>query len=321
MSIIKTIEKNKKIIIYVAFIVILAFLGIRGLNSHYKKQETIKEKQYQTDNQANNQNNVESEITENKNDNIVAYSTETKSIPKTIEAFVYYCNIKDVESAYKMLTDECKNAMFPTVDDFKQIYVDYIFDIDRTYKLDKWIAETDKVIYLITLYGDILATGNTDDVVQDYYTIIKQDNGVYRLNINSYIYGKKIDSESTYNDITVKIENIDVYEDREGATITITNNSNKVVCIKGNTPNENVYIESKNNRQYSLIDGLFNIEDSILQPHSAIRYDIEYNKSYSLMDKAEYLVFNDVILDYNEYLDSINNNKPYNNRTSIKINY
>ena len=225
MSIIKTIEKNKKIIIYVAFIVILAFLGIRGLNSYYKKQETIKDKQYQTDKQVNNQDNVESEITENTNDNIVAYSTETKSIPKTIEAFVYYCNIKDVESAYKMLTDECKNAMFPTVEDFKQIYVDYIFDIDRTYKLDKWIAETDKVIYLITLYGDILATGNTDDVVQDYYTIIKQDNGVYRLNINSYIYGEKIDNESTYNDITVKIENIDVYEDREGATITITNNT------------------------------------------------------------------------------------------------
>ena len=321
MSIIKTIEKNKKIIIYVAFIVILAFLGIRGLNSYYKKQETIKDKQYQTDKQVNNQDNVESEITENTNDNIVAYSTETKSIPKTIEAFVYYCNIKDVESAYKMLTDECKNAMFPTVEDFKKIYVDYIFDIDRTYKLDKWIAETDKVIYLITLYGDILATGNTDDVVQDYYTIIKQDNGVYRLNINSYIYGKKIDNENTYNDITVKIENIDVYEDREGATITITNNSNKVVCIRGNTTNENVYIESKNNRQYSLIDGLLNIEDSILQPHSAIRYDIEYNKSYSLMDKAEYLVFDDVILDYNEYLYSINNNKPYNNRTSIKIKY
>lgn len=321
MSIIKTIEKNKKTIIYVTFIVIFVFLGIRGLNSYYKKQEIIKDKQYQTDSQDNNQDNVESEITENTNDNIVAYSTETKSIPKTIEAFVYYCNTKDVESAYKMLTDECKNAMFPTVDDFKQIYVDYIFDINRTYKLDKWIAETDKVIYLITLYGDILATGNTEDVVQDYYTIIKQENGVYRLNINSYIYGKKIDSESTYNNITVKIENIDVYEDRECAMITINNNSDKVVCIRGNTPNENVYIESINNRQYYLIDGLFNIEDSMLQPHSVIRYDIEYNKSYSLMDKAEYLVFNDVILDYDEYLDSINNNIPYNNRTSIKIKY
>ena len=101
MSIIKTIEKNKKTIIYVTFIIIFVFLGIRGLNSYYNKEEIIKEKQYQSD----NQDNVKVEVPEQTNDDLVKYSTETKSIPKTIEAFVNYCNNKDYRKRYSYLFD------------------------------------------------------------------------------------------------------------------------------------------------------------------------------------------------------------------------
>lgn len=313
MNIKRIINKNGKLIWYVSLIIVFVFIAIKSLNSYYEKDEEIKKVQAAEDDKI-------SKVTQDTTNTNTSYSTESKSMPKAVSSFVNYCNNKELENAYKMLTEECKKAMFPTIEIFEETYINNTFNITRTYELEKWSTEGNKTTYLISLYGNILATGGADNYIQDYYTLIENDNGVYRLNINNYIYGEDKNIETTVNNITVKLGNVDVYEDHEEATITITNNSSKMISLTGNRYRENIYLKNLEGIEYSSLNSEFDNEELVLKPHTSQTYIVEFNKSYSSNNKASYLVLSDVILDYEEYINS-NNKNNYSNRTNITVKY
>jgi len=318
MNIIRFINKNARLIFYIIFIIAFVFWGIRYLNSYYEEQEEIKKVQVTESNQISKV--TEGDTNNNDNTSNMVYSTECKTSLKAIKSFVHFCNNKEIDNAYKMLTDECKNAMFPTVDEFEKVYINNIYNITRTYDLEKWSTEGDKNTYLISLYGSVLETGNSNNYTQDYYTLIKNDEGVYRLNVNCFIYGEKRNIETTVNGITVKIENVDVYDEYEKATIVISNNTSKQICLTGNKNREKIYLQDANNLIYLSLNSVFDMDEIVLEPNSAQTYVIQFNKVYSATNKANYLVLSDVILDYEEYSNS-DDKSYYSNRTSIKVNY
>ena len=131
------------------------------MNSYYEKKELKKIEEI-------NKNKIEIQ------EEIVTgdyYSIESNSIERTMDSFVKYCNNKEIENAYKMLTQECKNAMFPTIEDFEKIYINNIYNVEREHRLIEWGTEGDKSIYQVTLYADILATGNANNLTQEYYSL------------------------------------------------------------------------------------------------------------------------------------------------------
>jgi len=202
MNIKRIIDKNGKLIWYIGLIIIFVLLAIKSLNSYYEVQEQKKQAEM-------SENILNSDP--NKNE-IIDYSTESTTVKKTIASFVNYCNKRELENAYKMLTDECKNAMFPSIEYFEKLYINNIYNVERTFEVAKWATDGNKSIFLVTLYGDILATGKTDNYIQEYYTFVKNDKGMYKININNYIYGEDRNLESTVNNIKVKIGHVDIYE-------------------------------------------------------------------------------------------------------------
>lgn len=308
MNIKRIIDKNQKLIWYVALIIAFAFFAIKSLNSYYEKDE-IRKKNELTE-KANAQEEV---ITESD------YTVKSDSIELTMSSFVNYCNKRNLESAYKMLTDECKEAMFPTVDDFEKVYINNVYSVEREYELLKWSTDGNLYTYLVTLYGDILATGGTAGSTQEYYTFVKESDGNYKLNVNNYIFGEDRDIESTVSNITIKIGHVDIYEEYEEAQITITNNTSKTISLTGNKYNKNMYLQNSKNTTYSSFGSEFD-EEIVMKPNSVRNFTVKFNKTYSSSNKAQYLVLSDVILDYEGYLqseDKIN----YSNRTSIQIEY
>lgn len=318
MNIKRFINRNGKLIWYIALIIVFVFFIISYFNSYYEKEENVKKVQM-------SENDNFSKVTENNSNYnsetvIMTYSTDCKTSLKAIKSFIYYCNNKDIENAYKMLTEECKNAMFPSVEEFEKIYINNIFNIQRTYELEKWSTEENKNTYLISLYGSILETGKLDEYTQDYYTLIKNDEGIYRLNINNFIYAEKKNVEISTNGVAVKIENVDIYDEYEKVTITITNNTSKQICLTGNKSNENIYLLDANNITYLSLNSIFDREDLVLEPKTTQTFTVQFNKIYNATNKANTLVLSDVILDYEEYLNS-DNKESYSNRTSIKVGY
>lgn len=315
MNIKRVIDKNSKLIWYVILIIAFALFSIKVLNSYYEKDAERKKIEI-INNEKNEATKNKTEIDETNNN-----SVESDSIEKTMKSFVNYCNNGEIENAYKMLTDECKNAMFPTIDYLEKNYIDKIYNINRTYEMVKWSTDENKTTYLVKLYGDLLATGGTDsNYTEDYYTFVENDNGIYKLNINNYIYGEDRNIEETIQNITIKIANVDVYEEYERVKITIVNNTSKTICLTGNKYKKNIYLQNLKGTTYSSLNSKFDNEEIIMKPNEIQTLWVEFNKVYSSTNKAQYLVLSDVILDYEDYLNC-EDKDTYSYRTSIKVQY
>ena len=58
--------------------------------------------------------------------------TQTNSL-ETLDEFINYCNDNKVNEAYNLLSEDCKNQLYPTVEQFKENYYKYIFNINKWY--------------------------------------------------------------------------------------------------------------------------------------------------------------------------------------------
>ena len=90
--------------------------------------------------------------------------------------------------------------------------------------------------------------------------------------------------------------------------------------MTGNKYVKNIYLQNSGETTYSSINSKFDNEEIIMEPGSTRYFTIKFNKAYSATSKAQYLVLSDVILNYEQYLDS-NDKTNYSNRTSIKVRY
>ena len=58
-------------------------------------------------------------------------------INETVDTYFNYCNNKQYEEAYSMISDDCKKVYFPTIDRFKE-YVDLVFNEKKIYYLQNY---------------------------------------------------------------------------------------------------------------------------------------------------------------------------------------
>ena len=102
---------------------------------------------------------------------------------KVIDKFISYCNNKEFINAYNLISEECKNEMFPTVEDFINNYCNEIFKTTKIYEMQNWKNRT----YRIKLYDNPMETGRegNGEFIENYFTIIEK-NGKILLSISNY---------------------------------------------------------------------------------------------------------------------------------------
>lgn len=81
--------------------------------------------------------------------------------------FINYCNEGKIELAYAMLSEACKIDKYKTIEEFKEKYIDQVFNINIC---NNNIKEKDN-IYMVTLIQDMLLTGKTDSILETSYKI------------------------------------------------------------------------------------------------------------------------------------------------------
>lgn len=310
MNIKRMIDKNYKLIWYIILIIVFILFIIKSFNTYYENDEQRKKAELIE----NQKNEDETEFIEK------VYNITSNSIEETMDSFVNYCNTRKLENAYKMLTQECKDAMFPTLEHFEKIYVNKIYNIKRKYELERWTTEGNKSVYLVALYGDILATGGIENLIKEYYTFVELDNGIYRLNINNYIYGEYRNLTNTDQGLTIKIGQVDVFNEYESVELTITNDTSKTICLTGNKYSEKIYLQDSNGLIYESLNSEFDQQQIILNPGSYRTFVVKFNKIYDVSDKKMFLTLSDVILDYDEYIQ-LKDKQNYYKRTEVKVDY
>ena len=146
---------------------------------------------------ANSYKNIEPNKVVNKNENTVVQDnininsaitgttggTTAKKETEVIQQFIQYCNEGKTTEAYNMLSNECKENIYPKIDNFIKDYYKNNFNESKSFNIQRWAGS----IYKVDLKENMLHTGKiSTENKQDVMTVV-YDEGTYKLNINSFI--------------------------------------------------------------------------------------------------------------------------------------
>ena len=254
----------------------------------------------------NNSSSDTEDITENLNNELNSITLTTDESVLTgdtisdgsekleiIDKFIEYCNNQDIESAYNLLSDECKDEMYQDLESFKTVYYDSVFNgTEKSVEIANWINDTYKVDFSI----DLLTTGtyDTEEVIQDYITIVKNDDDEYKLNINGFIKRTYSSKSGECNGLTINVEEINTYMDYETYTFEIVNESGASVVLGDLDVEYTTYLTDENDVKYSAYLHELSSAQLNVSKGQTKELKIKYYSKYSSVKNIESIVFSGV---------------------------
>lgn len=293
------INQNIRNIIIVIIIILFVVSGIKLLNNIVKeKRENEQLKGPEKKVTYVEEKQSKAAISNEKIDK----EKTTKNI-NVINEFINYCNSGKVEDAYALISDECKSIYYKTVEDFREYYYNQVFNTTKLVDLQAWINNKKGVTYKIELTEDFLSTGlyNQNEYIEEYYTIVKDDDKNTKININKFIDLENISRENTKNDITIKCVEKEIHKEYEIYKFIVTNNSDEDIMLDSLEDTDSVYLEGDNEVIYSAYMHELVEDDLIIGNGKTKEIKIKFNKFYNPDMNIEKVYFNDIVCNYNEY--------------------
>ena len=293
-SIKRVYNQNRRNIWLVIIIIAFLFIIFRLINTFYSNSRRIEREALQ-----NNVNNT-NDISEENNNIIISNSSATgetisnsslKTDTDVITEFLENCNNGNVEEAYNMLTDECKEEMFSTVEDFRTFYYGNIFNGSKvTFEIENWVND----IYKVDIVPDMLSTGKVNNTVMQDYITVDNYTGEYKLNINNYISRRDINKSQEKDNVKITVNYRDTYMEYEEYNLTIENNGETSIVLDDLTNLESMYIEDQNEMHYTAYTHEITKDMLEIPSGTSKTIEIKYYSRFSSSRNIEKLVFSNV---------------------------
>lgn len=306
----RVIFENRYKILAIIVAIILVLCLIRALNELAKQQA----KKKNTSTQINTQSSYKPQETLVLGEDVS--NAKQQESTKIMDEFISYCNKKEIEKAYNLLTDSCKEEIFnSSIENFKTNYVEKIFTSFKTYNMQAWINAINTT-YKVRILNDVLSTGTTGEVIEDYVTIVKQNNQ-YKISVNSYITKTDINKKTEKNGVVITVTSKNTYMDYEIYNIKVENNTKNTILLDTKTKQKSAYITSSKNVTYSAF--MHEVDNAYLsiKPQLYTNTSIKFNKIYSPNISINKLTFTDVVTNLEEY-NQLQNKSEYQ-KTIIEV--
>ena len=287
-------NRNREVIWFFIFVFFAIIALIHFVNSKVNKnnivenisQTTLEEKE----------SHYEIPVVATQDTSTFSANIDEKDI---IANFIDFCNNGNIREAYKLLSLDCKEALYPTEEAFLKEYYNKIFNDRKTYSLQFWSKENNKCIYLIYLEDDLLSTGrSTNYKNSDYYTVVNKNNEYY-LNINGFIEKKDLNYSQTNNNVDINIVSEEIYADYIVLNVNVSNQNYKKILLDSGENSNSVYVEDNKGVCYlSYLYEKSNNDLTILQGENA-KVKIKFAKPYKNDITVRKVIFSDILLNYN----------------------
>lgn len=301
-KLIKFYYDNKTKIIKIGLLIIFILLIIQLMNYIAKLNNQKEEKgtliSTEQNNNDSNKENTNTSVTTEKSA-VTGELVDEKQITNAqniIEQFVSYCNNGETEKAYNLLSKDCKDEVYKSLEAFETLYYKENLDgnIKKTATIENWFGNT----YAVYISTDIMATGKIEDTKKrDYYTLVDED-GSTKLNINSFIKKENINKEQTENNITYKIISKNVYMDYEEYTVQVQNGSENTILLDSMQSTKTIYLEDEKSVKYYCYTNEIISEFLKVNKGASTQLKLRFMRSYSSSQKNVSLVFSDIITNY-----------------------
>ena len=213
-------------------------------------------------------------------------------INETIDTYFNYCNNKQYEEAYQMVSDDCKRIYFPTLEDFKK-YVDIVFDENKIYYLQNFSNYNGTYIYRMRIMEDLMATGLTNKDNLYFYEekiALKEEDDKISLSLRQYITSENIEEiyEDDYVKITIKSK--DVFYEQEIYNIEVKNKTSKTVVLADTQESNEIILQVGSEMRGTDVDNLY----VVIYPEETQEYSLAFTKFYDEENLPAGLIFNAV---------------------------
>ncbi len=294
-KIIRMWNQNRKKIIIIALGVVFIFAIIQVLNQVAKE-----ENQKKANNNVSPVQNYQKLPTTSSRTGEVVSEEKTKTNVNIIENFVQACNNEDTKKAYDLLTDECKNTLFPTEQEFIDNYYNLIFKTKKTIDIENYKNSSKTNTYIVTFYEDSISTGNVSSS-QNYGDYITVDKDSQKLSINSLIKVKEINKSTEKNGIKITVLRQELYKDYEIYEIKAENYTDKTVLLDTMSSSRKIYIMDNSKIKNTI--AINEIADSLLQitSYGAKTMSMKFYKSYDSNSITKKVIFTDIVEDNAKY--------------------
>ena len=243
--------------------------------------------------------------------NVVSYNNESKSmvnggsvsnkysedLGKFINQFFTHCIEHDPYTAYSMLSNDTKQLFYPTEELFERNYYQSKFTEDKQFSFQSWSSSNNIFIYQVKIFDNMLATGKTSDNYIEEYVTISNENGEYKLNLNSYLGKKIINKKAENNDVIIQVLKVDRYLDYEVYSLSIQNKKDKSIILDTRKKDGTCYIEDKLNNKFDAL--LYENKDIDFEysPNEKKTIQIKFNDAYRSNLEIKSINFTDIIVD------------------------
>ena len=204
---------------------------------------------------------------------------DVEKVNNTIDTYFSYCNNKEYQNAYNMLTKDCQEYLYNnSISEFKA-YIDNLFENKKIYNIQNYSNVDNIYIYNIRILDDIMSTGTTGgyDTYQEKIAII-EENGSMKISNQGYI-GKRSYTNLTGEDNFVKIKVLskNMSYTKEEYLVEITNKTNGYILFaNGMTANEiTLNLGDQSRPALDLVNN-----NIILAPRSTTNQYLLFNKYY-----------------------------------------
>lgn len=201
-----------------------------------------------------------------------------KPIENLVDTYFNYCNNGEYENAYNLITDDCKKACYPTLEQFTG-YVNHVFEgKKKIYSLQSYSIVNNIYVYQIKILDDFLATGTSEGYY--YYEeklILKEENGEMKLSIGEFISQDQphIAVEDEYMKVEIFDRTVDYETETYRIKVTNKSDSNYIVIADGDQNNEvQLNLGSRKDNPSKVVDSF------IVKPNSFRFETITFNKFY-----------------------------------------
>lgn len=221
------------------------------------------------------------------------------SIEEFVEQYIEYCNNKEYEKAYNMISDECKENNFDTFSNYKS-YVSNKFGNKKIYSIQNYSNYNDKYIYVVKLYDDFLATGLTNSTYkyqEEKITASYDEKENVVFSVGNFIEKQDIQSVQENEYLKVDVRNKKVKYNFEIYEIKLTNRSENTIIIENGTIDNEVLLNL--GKEYRKEADATNL---ILKPNETKTVNLIFNKFYDDGVDSKSIIFNSirVVEDYIE---------------------
>lgn len=298
-------QRNRAVIWFIVAVIVLFLLVTRQMDKYYKSAGGSGSNTA-TSGSVYNSTNTSSVITnvvKQTNDDYNEINEKLTDIRLTrqdkIDLFVQLCNSKKFDTAYEYISDDCKDVLYPTKQEFINSYGNVIFKTSKLYEVTSFKNNTYKVKYM----DDSIATGrksSTNGGIIDYITV--DDNG--KINISNFVSRKQLSVTSIAPYFTVYVKEVQTFVDYELYSIEVRNNTSADIYMN-DVDNSLLYLENdKGNIFY--IDSSYMFDNVYYVTAGDLKeIKLKFNLNYTDGNKISQLCFGNVKVVNKEYYDTL----------------